>query len=287
LMDGNGNVTDTYTLDAFGNSINTTGTTQNTMLFDGEQNDPNTGFYNLRARWMNPSIGRFQTMDSFVGDINKPQSLHKYMFVADDPTNKQDSSGHDFDIGSLSFSVAIVGILETFPTVSSGKQFNRGNARQYLSRFPSTVIVDPTGVDIDQNIIDSSRLDYFSWVWDVWPNHKWDYKFINGTASDPNDPNKRIKTSQYEQLANLGNFNYGATGKATGLPEGVLLRGAGIAELFKQSLDLNLISGPNQGIPFLFAPPLIDFGHAPFGDNPKDQVWIKEGFKYYNSYYSK
>ena len=68
LMDGTGNVTDTYTLDSFGNSMSSTGTTPNNYQYDGEQLDANTGFYNLRARWMKPSIGRFQTMDSYEGD---------------------------------------------------------------------------------------------------------------------------------------------------------------------------------------------------------------------------
>jgi RHS repeat-associated protein len=89
-----GNVTDTYTLDAFGNLIATTGTTPNDFLYVGERYDANLGFYYLRARYMNPQSGRFQTMDSFEGVIQDPLSLHKYLYANADPVNKLDPTGH-------------------------------------------------------------------------------------------------------------------------------------------------------------------------------------------------
>ena len=52
-------VTDTYEYDAFGNAVNKTGTTPNNYLYRGEQYDPDLGLYYLRARYYNPSTGRF------------------------------------------------------------------------------------------------------------------------------------------------------------------------------------------------------------------------------------
>jgi len=95
LMDVNGNVTDTYTYDSFGNQISKTGTTPNVFLYDGEQLDANTGFYNLRARWMNPSIGRFHSMDMYEGQTDDPLSLHKYAYGSNNPINENDPTGND------------------------------------------------------------------------------------------------------------------------------------------------------------------------------------------------
>ncbi len=98
LTDSTGTITDTYDYDAFGTLINQThlGTpTPNEFFYDAEQLDPNTGFVNLRARWMNPGIGRFQTMDSFEGDQEDPPSLHKYYFTSNNPINEVDPTGHD------------------------------------------------------------------------------------------------------------------------------------------------------------------------------------------------
>jgi RHS repeat-associated protein len=90
----------TYDYDAFGNLIHQTGTTPNNYLFAGEQFDPDLNLYYNRARYLNTSTGRFWTMDSYEGDSQSPLSLHKYLYAGNDPVNRFDPSGHDFDIAS-------------------------------------------------------------------------------------------------------------------------------------------------------------------------------------------
>ena len=77
------------------------------LKIDGEQQDANTGFYNLRARWMNPSIGRFQSMDTYEGDQKNPLGLHKYLFGSNNPINRMDPSGND-DIVSNALNTVLV-----------------------------------------------------------------------------------------------------------------------------------------------------------------------------------
>jgi len=96
LTGADGTVSDSYTYDAFGVLLNRTGSTVNNYLYTGEQYDPNTGFYYLRARYYNASLGRFTTMDSWEGSIWDPASLHKYLYCSNDPVNKIDPSGHAF-----------------------------------------------------------------------------------------------------------------------------------------------------------------------------------------------
>src|SRR5439155_11351254 len=67
LTDAVGAVTNTYDYDAFGNLISHTGITPNDYLYSGEQFDANLGFYYLRARYMDPSQGRFLSAGSFGG----------------------------------------------------------------------------------------------------------------------------------------------------------------------------------------------------------------------------
>jgi RHS repeat-associated protein len=77
LTNASGTVTDLYDYDAFGNLIYRAGTTSNDYLYSGEQFDANLGFYYLRARYMNPSTGRFLVMDPLAGSIYDPASLHR------------------------------------------------------------------------------------------------------------------------------------------------------------------------------------------------------------------
>lgn len=55
-----------------------------------------------QARWLNPNTGRFQTMDSYDGDLEDPPSLHKYTYAANDPVNNRDPSGQ-FTVAEVTF----------------------------------------------------------------------------------------------------------------------------------------------------------------------------------------
>ena len=63
LIDGSGTTTDSYSYDAFGNTVAQTGPTTNEFLYRGEQFDAFLGLYNLRARYYKPITGRFLTAD--------------------------------------------------------------------------------------------------------------------------------------------------------------------------------------------------------------------------------
>jgi RHS repeat-associated protein len=110
LTDVNGNVTDTYDYDAFGNLIHSTGTSANNYLFAGEQFDLDLGLYYNRARYLSTSTGRFWSMDSLDGEDDTPISLHRYLYGNTDPINNLDPSGNEDiseAIGSLGVSNSI------------------------------------------------------------------------------------------------------------------------------------------------------------------------------------
>jgi RHS repeat-associated protein len=90
-----GTVTDTYEYDAFGNKINSTGTTPNNYLYRGEQFDPDLGLYYLRARYYNPLTGTFLSRDPEDGQAKDPKTLHKYLYAGGDPVNAKDPTGRD------------------------------------------------------------------------------------------------------------------------------------------------------------------------------------------------
>jgi RHS repeat-associated protein len=96
LTDISGGITDTYTYDAYGNLIASSGSTANNYLYCGEQYDPQLKLYYNRARYLNPDTGRFWTMDTFVGDNEDPLSLHKYLYCQGNPVNGSDPLGHSF-----------------------------------------------------------------------------------------------------------------------------------------------------------------------------------------------
>jgi RHS repeat-associated protein len=118
LTNSAGAVTDTYEYDAFGNKINSTGTTPNNYLYRGEQYDPDLGLYYLRARYMNPLTGRFMSRDPKDGKPIDPKTLHKYLYAGGDPINAFDPMGREsmLETGSLDFLIG----ANPFPGIGAG-----------------------------------------------------------------------------------------------------------------------------------------------------------------------
>ena len=111
LMDESGNVTDTFDWAADGILVNHTGTTVCPFGFQGEYADADTGLVYLRARWMNPQMGRFMGMDGFEGDNEDPLSQNKYAFVkGEGGVNRMDPTGQ-YDIGSEMMAVGVASVI--------------------------------------------------------------------------------------------------------------------------------------------------------------------------------
>jgi RHS repeat-associated protein len=96
LTNLSGTVTDTYNYDAFGNLLNSTGSTPNNYLYRGEQYDPDLGLYYLRARYYNPQTGRFLSRDPEDGNPFDEVTLHKYLYAGSNPVSYVDPSGKGF-----------------------------------------------------------------------------------------------------------------------------------------------------------------------------------------------
>jgi hypothetical protein len=123
----------------------------------------------------------------------------------------------------------------------------------------------PPGVDLDWNI-KRARVSAspFWFVERLAPGGEMDYK---------------VKDLKYE---NFGNFNYGSVALAFGFSEETALRAAGFVQVL-----VNIgrrAEGRQGGNPLEYGREhLFDFaGVPPFGDDQKDQEWIKQGFRYYN-----
>jgi RHS repeat-associated protein len=97
LADAQGHVVQGYDYGPFGETLKVEGKQNNTLHYTGEQTDTDTGFVYLRARWYDPSTGRFTTRDPFPGLPVLPQTLHPYVYSQNNPVNLTDPSGEFID----------------------------------------------------------------------------------------------------------------------------------------------------------------------------------------------
>ena len=90
LTDAEGKVKNRYTYDAFGNTVEKEEQIPNRYQYTGQQLDPITQQYYLRARFYNPAIARFTQEDEYHGD-----GLNLYAYCANNPVGYYDPSGYD------------------------------------------------------------------------------------------------------------------------------------------------------------------------------------------------
>ena len=89
LSSATGTVGNTYTYDSFGNTTASTGTLRNYFQYTGREFDSETGIYEYRARYYDPSSGRFLNEDPLGFQI----APNFYPYVANDPMGHIDPSG--------------------------------------------------------------------------------------------------------------------------------------------------------------------------------------------------
>ncbi len=97
IVNTSGEVVNNYTYDEWGNTISQVEGISNSFKYTGEVYDTETGLYYLRARYYDPSIGRFLNEDTVEGQIDNPLSQNLYTYVHNNPLRYADPSGHKIE----------------------------------------------------------------------------------------------------------------------------------------------------------------------------------------------
>ena len=103
MYDGRGSVSNiygqkqagmvSYTYGDFG-AATASNKTSNTYDYNAEATDALIGMQYLRARYYSPTLTRFISQDTYEGKLTDPLSLNRYAYVANNPVNYVDPSGH-------------------------------------------------------------------------------------------------------------------------------------------------------------------------------------------------
>jgi len=95
-VDMNGSIRNEYDYDTFGtrSHVKTAGTGSNQNFgYTGEMLDAESGLLYLRARYYDPSIGRFISADPYLGRMAEPVTQNRYIYVHNNPLLFVDPSG--------------------------------------------------------------------------------------------------------------------------------------------------------------------------------------------------
>jgi RHS repeat-associated protein len=232
--------------------------------------------------------GRFLQPDPIAGNAVDPQSMNRYSYVGNDPVNFSDPTGL-FRLGpglqpepialdpTQCYTLIVDGIvMGTIGNCGGGRigepERPEGPQNPGQKKEPCPPVPDhPANADIRANIAEAGThgpASVFNPVKEVvdLKNMNWFYNQVRNKG--PWDYKQ-----QGRQYQDFGNFNFGATGLATGLfGETMLLQEAGRAQVKAGT------SKPEWGYPPSLRHPR---GQPPYGDDPADQQQIKNGFAYY------
>lgn len=98
VTDAMGNIRQVLEYEPFGKTIEVqsaaTRAEEARRTFSSHYADNETGLYYMRARYYDPSLGRFLTADTIVQNPHRPSTFNRYSYAGNNPINHFDPDGH-------------------------------------------------------------------------------------------------------------------------------------------------------------------------------------------------
>lgn len=94
LTNESGNLQISYQYDAWGNIRTQVGQSVNPKQYTGHYFDSETDLHYFGARYYDADTGLFISQDPYLGDINTPPSLHRYLYAYANPLRYVDLTGY-------------------------------------------------------------------------------------------------------------------------------------------------------------------------------------------------
>ncbi|NPV44514.1 MAG: RHS repeat-associated core domain-containing protein, partial [Firmicutes bacterium] len=120
------------------------------------------GLIYLRARYYDPEVGSFISRDSYPGNLMRPLSQNRYIYVENNPINYIDPSGHVIigQVAAGAIGGAVVGFVGTLVTDIATNVVEHGlSIKEYRLSSIETYAANTVGVYC---IIKMMNSKYFS-----------------------------------------------------------------------------------------------------------------------------
>ena len=141
LVNDAGTVVNTYEYTPWGEIRSETETVDNPIKYAGEYYDDELDMYYLRARYYNPKIGRFTSLDIEEGEISNPLDMNRYVYCRNNPTKYIDPSGESIVIAGVTISAATVLKLLGVSALSVAA------SKVYIEKFKTAIALGKTIYD--------------------------------------------------------------------------------------------------------------------------------------------
>jgi hypothetical protein len=150
---------------------------------------------------MNPSIGRFHSMDSYEGSPYDPISLHKYLYANANPENMVDPSGN-FSLMELKATLVNIGILAANIV---GRYFTI--AYILANRFAYWFYANQVKIDFAWTTIDFAANVFLDVSTNLLLNNEDEVQLVNGNPGDWVEDKLGANANDYEIIDDFRDGN--------------------------------------------------------------------------------
>ncbi len=126
---------------------------QNVQWFTGHYQDPGTGLVYMGARWYNPEIGRFYSIDPVGFDEGNVHSFNRYAYGNNNPFRFLDPDGKEI----IDWSFMIKAGLDVMPPMESRTQ---EQIDRDMDRFTDGIIAIPAFISMGGEIVSLGRMGF-------------------------------------------------------------------------------------------------------------------------------
>ena len=212
ITDINGNITDTFTYDTYGNLVSRTGTSEIIFLYngrDGVVTDEN-GLIYMRARYYSPELRRFINADIIAGEISNAITLNRYAYANGNPVSNIDPFGLSAERGTFNTAVFIANFEypgEGLPLLGHTQLYFLNNEGVwYKTEFTTS------GGDTLKQLKKNAKV-YFSFgtvppIYDLTTNEFKDVKDINYVVLTGNFDKSVELAEKYYYENNFGDYDF-------------------------------------------------------------------------------
>ena len=235
-------------------------------------------WYDSSARYYDHVLGRFHQMDPLA---EKYYAWSPYAYCMGNPVNSVDPDGDSTIVNDIGYIIRQNGI-------DNGVYLKNKKTEKlsFLGEVGGTIDITEVYANLLLSNSKMAKRMFNPWRFKklVSTNGEWDLKnnkkMIYGIA---NDGKTRLLFNGTEMRSqDVGNHHFGVMAKSFGFPKNFALRQAGKYQIKSgtskkewQVYRHDILVSPSTGISY-FNTYMIE----PYGDDPNDQRWIKEGYNY-------